>query len=77
MNNPRSLFDINFDLQLQLSNYLYNNYPSVLEKLSTINKDLYSAILYTLRKYRKTDLKVVVELHDKNNIVQNLSLIHI
>ena len=44
--------NLNFDLQLQLSDYLYSNYVLAWLNLFEFDKDLYSPWLYTLRKNR-------------------------
>ena len=64
-----NISNLNYDLKLQLADYLYNNYPRVLDALIKIDENLYPAILYTLRKYRNTDLEF--QIMDKRDVLFN------
>ncbi|MBY9021939.1 MAG: hypothetical protein KGD67_12860, partial [Candidatus Lokiarchaeota archaeon] len=65
---------LNFDLQLQLADYLLRYYPNSLSKLIDINSDFYPVILYILRKYRYTVnvLKFIGYIKNDLNIIINL-----
>lgn len=43
---------LNFDLKLQLAEYLFNHYENTLTKLQTIDKEFFPTLLFILRKYR-------------------------
>lgn len=47
-----SLSKLYLDLQLQFSNYLYDNYPTLFAKLQILDKQFLNIELYTLRKNR-------------------------
>ena len=51
------MIQLNDDLQLDLSDYLFNNYRFDWYKLITVNKNFQPFALYTLRKYRRIVLK--------------------
>lgn len=44
--------DLNFDLKLQLAEYFFNQYEGTFYKILKIDKSLYPALLYIIRKYR-------------------------
>lgn len=52
-NRGTRLNRLNFDLLLELSNYLHDNYIFAWIKLWKLNKNLYPLYLYTLRKHRQ------------------------
>lgn len=44
--------NLNYDLNLQLSDYLYQHYQLAFIKLINLDKNIYPFVLYTLRKQR-------------------------
>lgn len=63
-------FDMNFDLQLQLSDYLYNTDILSWIKLWEIDKTFYPAVLYTLRKNREINA-MQFDLNNLNSITKD------
>ena len=56
------MYSLNFDLQLQFTEYLYKNYRDIFDVLLKIDKTFYPAILYVLRKNRPKKMELARSL---------------
>ena len=66
---------IYLDLQLLLSDYLYNNYISVWLKLIELSKGFYPALLYTCRRYRVKPYNIKEFINgDRWSIINNAAI---
>ena len=66
---------LNFDLQVQLAEYLYHNYQDGFGLLLNINKNIYSALLYTSRKYRTNTIRFALKLSLENSYSENVKIL--